>query len=342
MSQPTEQPAIHLRIATPAEQVQRWRVHHATWGDGFELPLYLRREEALRGHADIGPTLVMWLACDAGGRVLASCETYATAAWSVDAGGALQAERMQTIASVVVEPALRGNGYATALMTAVVEAVRAEGNTVTALYSDVGPQLYRRSGHMLHPARESWRTVDASDSWPTGVTELGIGDVADLLQMDRDQQTAWLGGSSAPAIVEAARVDRVAWFHVRSQYRAWARGQAPSQVVGAASGPAGWCLWTSDAHESALHVLAWRPHSADGARRLTQACLAHAAERRLREVIWWDADRDTGLDPYRRPLLQPVGVLHRARDKALPMLGWLDEARPFPLVWMGIERLGWR
>jgi hypothetical protein len=73
---------------------------------------------------------------------------------------------------------------------------------------------------------------------------------------------------------------------------------------------------------------------------LADAACAHAAELGLRQVIWWDADRDTGLDPYRRAGLQPPEALARDRDKGLPMLSWMGGGF-FPLIWMGIERFGW-
>lgn len=328
--------------ADAAQRALRWQLHHQAWGDGFELPLYLRREAALAENEAIAAGLTAWLLVDAAGDVLASCETYASEAWTVGSEGHVHREPMQTVASVLVEPRLRGRGYAMALMQQLRDVQRAAGLAVSTLYSDVGPQLYRRSGYMLHPAVESWRQVDATASWPSGTAPLGLGDVADLLATDGAQLPAWLGGSTAPAVAEVPRVDRVVWFNVRSQYRAWARGQTPPTAVGAAADEAGWCLWTSDAAEPLLHVLLWRPFGADGARRLTEACLAHAAQLGLREVVWWDADRDTGLDPYRRPLLQPNGTQRRSRVSSLPMLAWHDADRGFPLVWMAIERLGWR
>lgn len=328
--------------ANSVQQAERWRHHHHAWGEGFDPALYLRREAALCDLDYCRAALTMWLLCDVRGQPLASLETYDTEFWSVDNEGQLHRDKGQTLASVLVEPRLRNHGYATMLLDAVMQATRASGNTLTTLYSDVGPQLYRRSGHMLHPSQEVFRRVEAHQAWPDHVQELGMGDVADLLTADAAQQAAWLGASTAPAVCEIAHVERVAWFHTRTQYRSWARGQMASPVVGASAGADGWCLWTADSALPQLHVLAWRPRDAAGARRLTEACLAHAAERGLREVVWWDGDRDTGLDPYHRPSTMPTGAEARTRESSLPMLAWHDSRRPFPLVWMGIERLGWR
>ena len=71
-----------------------------------------------------------------------------------------------------------------------------------------------------------------------------------------------------------------------------------------------------------------------------QAACAEAAEARLRTVVWWDVDRDTGLDPYRTPLRRPPGVVAGDRGTALPMLAWWGQP-PMPLVWAGIEHFGW-
>lgn len=346
MTHSSNSPAVEQQFslirANPAQQAARWRLHHQIWGEGFDLTLYLRRESALCESEYCRSSLAMWLLQGPRGEPLASCETYASAAWVVDLESKPSREPMHTIASVVVDPALRNQGHATRLMSMLQAQLRREGAALTTLFSDVGPQLYRRSGYMLHPARESVRKVDAGAAWPAHTQELGMGDVADLLQADAERQSAWLGGASAPAFGEIATVDRLTWFHTRSQYRAWARGQTPDPVVGAACKAGGFCLWTSDAAEPTLHILLWRPHSADGARQLTHAALAHAAELGLQQVLWWDADRDTGLDPYRRADLQPVGAAPRDRQEALPMVAWLDAKRPLPLVWMGIERLGWR
>lgn len=339
---PSHQTLFSLVRANPAQQAARWRLHHQIWGEGFDLTLYLRREAALCESEYCRSSLSMWLLLGPHGEPLASCETYASAAWVVDLENKPVRAPMQTVASVVVDPALRQQGYASQLMALLQTELRREGVALTTLFSDVGPQLYRRAGYMLHPARESSRRVDAGSSWPAHTAELGLGDVADLLQADAERQSAWLGGASAPAFGEIATVERVAWFHTRSQYRAWARGQTPDPVVGAACKAGGFCLWTSDAVDPTLHILLWRPHSGDGARQLTHAALAHAAELGLQQVVWWDADRDTGLDPYRRPDLQPEGAAARERQGSLPMVAWLGEAKAMPLVWMGIERLGWR
>jgi GNAT superfamily N-acetyltransferase len=339
---PQPHPELTLVRATPAQLAIRWRLHHQAWGAGFELPLYLQREAALAEHEVIASGLTAWLLVQGDGEVVASCESHASEAWTVDADGHVRRESMETVASVLVEPRLRGCGYAMALMRALREQQRQAGLPLSALYSDVGPQLYRRSGYMLHPAVESTRPVAAASTHPAHVDLVGIGEVGELLAQDARELAAWLGGSSAPAFAEVPRVDRVLWFSLRSQYRAWARGQAPPQAVGARAGEDGWCLWSSDAVEPVLHVLLWRPHGVRGAQRLTDACLAHAAQLGLREVVWWDADRDTGLDPYRQPQLQPPGAIRRERSSSLPMVSWLDGSRGFPLVWMAVERLGWR
>lgn len=333
---------VRLVRANPAQQARRWRLHHQAWGDGFDLTLYLRRESALCESEYCRSSLAFWMLVGDHGDPLASCESYGSQAWVVDAEGKLTREAMHTLASVVVDPALRNQGYATKLMELVQGELRQTGASLTTLFSDVGPQLYRRSGHMLHPARESVRRVAAGEAWPSAVKELGLGDVADLLGPEAERQAAWLGASTVPAFAEIATVERVTWFHTRSQYRAWARGQTPHPVVGAACAAGGFCLWTSDAAEPVLHILLWRPHSGEGARRLTQAALAHAAELGLEQVVWWDADRDTGLDPFHRPPLQPEGAEVRERQGGLPMVAWLDSSRPMPLAWMGIDRLGWR
>jgi ribosomal protein S18 acetylase RimI-like enzyme len=325
--------ADHLQTA------QRWRLHHQVWGEGFELPLYLKREEALLAAEFCHARHRMWLLQGEDGQVLASAETYLGHMSGLQLTGAVVPLRLETIASVVVDPRLRNQGYAARLMQELDARLRFEGTQVATLYSDVGPALYRKAGYLLHPARESVRTV-AGEAWPDGATELGIGDVADVLRDEAEHVQGWLLSGAMPAVAEVATADRVAWFHVRSQYRAWARGQTPPQVVGAL-GPDGGCvLWTADACDPVVHTLLWRPRTPRDARVLADAAAAHTVELGLRQVVWWDADRDTGLDPYRQPERQPAGAVARARESSLPMLSWLADGQ-FPMLWMGIERFGW-
>ncbi len=328
-----------LVLATPAQQAERWTHHFAQWGAGYERSLFLRREAALAESQFGRAHLKLWLWVDDAGQVLASCETYAGNAWYCDDVGRTSIEPLQAIASVLVVPELRGQGHAAAMMAALSVELHALGTTVSTLFSDVGPNPYRKAGYLLHPARETVLAVQGSGAMPAGAVELGLGDLADVLDRDREELGAWVGGSTAPALAEIVQVDRVAWFATRARYRAWARGTEPSPVVGVAVGDS-FCLWCADAADPVLYMLAWRPRSPADAQAMVQAALAHAAELGLRQVVFWDADRDTGLDPWRRAAVQPHGIA-RARETGLPMLAWLQKGRPMPLVWMGIERYAW-
>lgn len=332
--------------ATHPEMATRWRHHYHAWGSGMPLELYLRREEELNREEFCKKAMRLWLLKDGDGEVLASCETYRARFWYAEAEGELHGLHLETVASVLVEPRLRGRGHALALLHNLSERLAFEGVAGAALYSDVGTALYRRAGYLLHPARQSVRRV-AAEIWPEGVTDVGVGAVADLLQEEARFVHGRLASTSAPTVVEVPSPEAICWFHTRSRFRAFARGQEPSPNLGAQATDGGYMLWTADAPERALHVLVWRPRTADDARRLAQAACAEAREQGLEQVIWWDADRDTGLDVFRAPDLQPPGAVATVRESSLPMLAWFTPhgdaaARPFPLVWSAIERFGWR
>ncbi len=337
MTQPN---SYQLVQASHAEMAQRWRHHHSAWGSGMPLELYLRREETLNDGELCRNHMRMWLLKNDSEEILASCETYAARIWYGEAEGDLNGLKLETVASVLVEPRLRMQGYAGELLRELAERLRYEEVAAAALYSDVGPGLYRRAGYFLHPARESIRTV-AGEPWPDAADEITLAEVADLLKEEPRHVHARLAMTSVPAILEVPTAERVAWFNVRSHYRAWARGQQTPVVVGARGPDGGYMLWTADAPDAVLHALLWRPRSPEDAAILAQAAMAQAIDQELQRVVWWDGDRDTGLDPYRAPELQPPGTLPRTRESSLPMLTWLDPARPMPLVWGGIERLGW-
>ncbi len=326
--------------ASHVEMAQRWRHHYHAWGSGIPLELYLRREEALNDGELCRKAMRMWLLKNDCDEILASCETYAARIWYGQAEGDLNGLKLETVASVLVEPRLRGQGYAGELLKQLSERLKFEEVAGVALYSDVGPGLYRRAGSFLHPARESIRVV-TGEPWPDAADEITLAHVADLLKEETRHVHPRLAMTSVPSIVEVPTAERIEWFNVRSQFRAWSRGQQPPVVVGARGPDGGYVLWTADAPEAALHALVWRPRSPADAAVLAQAALAQAGEQDLQKVIWWDADRDTGLDPFRAPELQPPGAMARDRESSLPMLAWLDDSRPFPLVWAGIERFGW-
>ena len=336
----TEPSTYQLVQATHAEMAQRWRHHHAAWGGGMPLDLYLQREEALNEGELCRKSMHLWLLKNDCDEILASCETYGARIWYGEAEGDLNGLKLATVASVLVEPRLRHQGYAGTLLRELGAQLKHDGVAAAALYSDVGPGLYRRAGYYLHPSRESTRLVQ-DESWPGAADEIALSQVADLLKEEPRHVHARLAMTSAPSILEVPSAERIAWFTVRSQFRAWARGQQPPVVIGARGPDGGYMLWTTDASDEVLHALVWRPRSAEDAAVLAQAAVAQARDQELQRVVWWDADRDTGLDPYRAPELQPPQALARERDSSLPMLTWLEAERPFPLVWGSIERFGW-
>lgn len=327
--------ADHLQCAA------RWRHAYREWGGSFALPLYLKREEHLAMEDFCRTSMRTWLLKDADGAVLASCETYRATLWAADAEGPIEPLHMETIATVLVEPALRGRGYASEMLRQLHETLRFEGVAAASLYSDVGTKMYRQQGYLLHPSRESvLSTSVATHVWPHEAEELGVGDVADAIAHEAERVPRWLASASATAVAEQPSAARLAWFHQRAQYRAWAQGKTPADVVGAKTPDGGYALWCEESPDPVLQMLLWRPNSPRDAFVLTQAALAHASARALGEIIWWDADRDTGVDPFRQPALQLIGAVARDREKSLPMLAWLAD-RPFPLVWAGIEKFGW-
>ena len=162
------------------------------------LELYLKREEALNDGELCRKHMRMWLLKNDCNEVLASCETYGGRIWYGQAEGDLDGLKLETVASVLVEPRLRDQGYAGTLMRMLGECLTYEGVAAAALYSDVGPGLYRRAGYLLHPARETIRAV-AGEPWPKTADEIALAQVADLLKEETRFVQARLAMTSAPA-----------------------------------------------------------------------------------------------------------------------------------------------
>jgi GNAT superfamily N-acetyltransferase len=102
--------------------------------------------------------------------------------------------RAAGIGAVFTAPALRGRGYATALLGALLDAERAAGTDLAFLFTDIHPAFYERLGFVALPSRTIVLRADALPATRNVVRSLGDADAAAVARcyaaLDRRQPIA--------------------------------------------------------------------------------------------------------------------------------------------------------
>lgn len=289
---------MELVEATDGQKEARDRLAHAAWGDRLTVAQFIARETRLRATAWAKSAMRTWLLVD-GSAVLSSLETFAVRSRFGDATGT-----SYEIASVYTEPELRGRGYATALVDAVVAAL--PGAQAFTLYSDIGAALYARVGFVPRPALELVlparptslrveRLITGEPFSPRGAFAL----IADAAQLDwhRERERAY-----------AALLGRAALPH------------------GLVRVPGGAALIAGDLKHDRLLVLDLRADDDDAREQLYAAAADEASRAGLREVVAWVDPGTRGAQPRdgALPMIRPCLPGLAAHDWAdIPRLLWV-------------------
>ncbi len=272
---------MQLLEATAAQQRSRDALTHEAWGQGLTAPQFLEREQRLRAHPWAAGALTAYLWVDADGRVLASCEAFDGPA-SVGARDGVAA----TVASVFVEPALRGHGHASAMLTALAVRLRARGHLAVVLFSEVGAALYQRLGYWPVPAFDT--VFDARLSGP-----------AEVAWLERPLPTPARRRGDDETLRLHATAGRLDWHVERERFYAAALGKPALRAHGARVDDAV-ITWTAYWKTGELQVL-----TLDDAAPAAQAALLAAAaqvahEAGLPVVRVWETTPLEGLPGARR------------------------------------------
>ncbi len=229
---------------------------HAAWGRTLSLPQYLQRERVLRASPFSQRGLRAW-ALQKTGTVVASCETYAcdvTLGGRGTSGSAASQGTGHGIASVFVDPAHRGHGYASELLRRVHAALQAEGALLCFLWSEIGPTLYQRLGYVGRPlslrryaAAPKEESHGAVPPWRyLRLSELGAA-LAARPSVDR--------GLALRIDVDLAQID---WYLRRAAFYARCQGRAISPYVAAQAGDA-LAVFSPDFVDNVMRVLTLYP-----------------------------------------------------------------------------------
>lgn len=316
--------SVELIEANDAQKRERDLVTHAAWGSTLRAEDYAQREQLLRDHPWARSALRTWLLVSPHKGVLASCETYRMDSLIRDRPGQEPPGNAYAVASVFVEPVHRGRGHATLLLQLLSERLRDTDPSAhaMALYSDVGANLYERTGYHARPAFDLVLAPAAGDPLQ-GVDELIVE--AEVPQQLRAAEPPPEGYVIWPT---AAQLD---WHLERSRFYARVHGRSRPAYCGARKGEAR-MFWHANFVNDALMVLLY-VGGRDDAAPLLRSAQKVAARSGLREVRAW-------VTPLVERAAPGVDARIEPRDGSLPMLAPLHPAVR-PEAWLFIPRVLW-
>jgi hypothetical protein len=299
---------------------------HAAWGDRLTIDEFVAREERLRATPFARASMTMWLLVeedDPARRPWSSLETF-----RVPSRHGMRPGFTYEIASVLTEPALRGQGYASLLLTEVGAHIAREPRAqAMTLYSDVGAAIYARAGYAPVPA-EDW-VFSAQRAQGSAVARSDDRAVLEAVLAAHRPRGRFALRPSA---------DQVDWHRERERIYAEALGTS-AVAHGVLCFEEGYALVAGDLKQRRLVVLAWRAPTPRIAEALLTACADEAARAGLREVRAWAAN-----DPADERSIVEVapwlGVRRVARPGSLPMLRPIARGLDAG-AWRTVERVQW-
>lgn len=309
--------------ASGVQKRERDALCHQEWGGRLTPAQFLAREERLRAHSWAAGGMTTWLWMDDGGEVLGSCETFRMESW-------LGPERGDSygVASVFVEPRLRGQGIAESMIKALIAALRAGPGRPhsSILFSDVGATLYERAGYVAVKGTDRVFAPLSSGGPSDGVDQLfKENELAPQLERTprprHEQYVVWPTADQLDWHVERERI----YSQLLSLRRPWVHGARLGESV---------VFWVADLKNSKLMIELLVARSTEDAVALLRSARRVASALSLREVSHWALPTDP---PW--PDGEEGGRLV-ARDGSLPMIAPLDP-RVDPHGWRVVPRALW-
>jgi GNAT superfamily N-acetyltransferase len=226
-----------LDVATAAERVARDRLTYDAWGQRLTREQYLDRERILRQTDHGRLSMHSWVLRVPNGVIVASCETFRLPL--------LPMGDVEVIASVFVDPPLRGARMASRLIAALVKNRREAGLDGMILFSEVGATIYERLGFALLPSPT--RRWPAGAGGPRGnATLLGAGDLASALAFRNEARATQ---------VDLRIMEHVfGWHAARSAFYGATLPRTLSDAIGARAGQVQ-VLWVPDFKCNVLRIM---------------------------------------------------------------------------------------
>jgi GNAT superfamily N-acetyltransferase len=225
-----------LTEVSAAERTARDRLTFDAWGTKLTREQYLDRERLLRQTDHGRMAMHTWALRVSNGVIMASCETFRLPL--------LHSGAVEVIASVFVDPPLRGARMASRMIEALVKQRREAGLDGLILFSEVGAEIYARTGFRLLPSpTRTWPRSSAAAPLARGIRSEELGEALEWRNRMREGRVdIRLLGSI------------VQWHLARSEFYAGLLGLPRSAVVGARFGDVQ-ALWVPDYKNNALRVI---------------------------------------------------------------------------------------
>jgi GNAT superfamily N-acetyltransferase len=297
---------MQLRKATDEQKRQRDPLAWAEWGARLSRDQFLERERRLRAHPWAKESMTTWLWTGEGDSALASCETFRMTSLLQTAEGHIEEGSTHGVASVLVEPTLRGRGHASAMMGALLkELQKLPGSHASLLYSDVGARLYERVGYVPRPAFDrvfSPEAGDPSEGVDHLITDKELSSAFQSVRVPRDPFAVW---------PTAAQLD---WHLERERIYSQLLGEPRTEACGANLGGSS-VFFAGDLKNKVLRILLLSAQGASEAVALLRTARRIAHRARLNQVIYWSQPV-----PFRWPEASDGGGVRVERIGELPML----------------------
>jgi len=283
---------------------------YSAWGEGIDFDQWMYRERALCESDWARTCMRAWKFVNEKNEVVSTCETFRMQA----RGGT----SIFGIASVVTPVKYRGKGYATQLLSQVIQKVESENQKVLGwmLQSEVGASIYERNGFQ----------ACVTDVWylpPVHGRETSHPKLKHLTRQEALQ--AWKPRPLDLIQPTSAQID---WHFTREHvYREMQHPEDFTKKIysGAQLGESQ-ILWVVN-RDRYLQVLSLQADSKADRESLLLAAQNYAAELNLSEVVIWNSECEN-LRPER-------GILKPMPDN-IPMIRGID-----PRDWKPCSRTTW-
>jgi GNAT superfamily N-acetyltransferase len=139
---------VHLTLIAPADYARDvLPLSSSVWAAGRSLEEYIEDFTAVAGSA-FGKRRFRTIGLQIDGSIVVSCKRYER---ELRCGAQLL--RAVGIGAVFTPPELRGRGYASAMIGALLDRERAAGTDIAYLFADIHPSFYERLGFIALPSR---------------------------------------------------------------------------------------------------------------------------------------------------------------------------------------------
>ncbi len=145
---------------------------HGLWGDGRTYDAYVENFRAVATSV-YARRRTFTVGLREGDRLAASCKTYER-----ELRFGERTLRATGIGAVFTPEPLRGRGYASAMLGALLDSERATGRDLAFLYSDIHPAFYEKLGFVTLPSRAMTVRAAGFDGSPVGAVPLENDDWA--------------------------------------------------------------------------------------------------------------------------------------------------------------------